>query len=178
MIRRLLLVAVVAVLLTALGVGVAGAAGNNTVKTAGDEILTPNVGISVTLRFVPGPISIRAGDSITWIGDDRARAPHTVTLTRNRAALVRNFGDFLFGTCPVCDAAQGAALAGHFPEGLPPVLELGTDDGFGDDGDSVLFGDGFPNSTTQTLTNVTPGETINYFCSIHPWMQGEINVRR
>lgn len=169
------MIAVAAVAVASLGAGVAGAAGVRTVKTLGDESLTPNVGVSASLRFSPGPVTIKAGDSIMWVGDDKAGAPHTVTLTRNPLALVQNFGDFAFGTCPACDAASGAALAGHFPAG-PPVLELGTADGFGDDGDSVLFGNGFPNSNTQALTNVSPGETIFYFCAIHPWMQGEIRV--
>ena len=172
--RKLLLVAIAVLVLAALGVGVALAGGSKTVKTQGDEVLKPNVKVEATLRFSPGPTTINAGDSITWVGADKAGAPHTVTLTRDPGALVQNFSDFLFGTCPACDAAIGAALGGHFPNG--PVLELGTGDGFGDDGDSILFGDGFPNSNTQVLTNVTPGETIFYFCAIHPWMQGSINV--
>ena len=174
MTKRNLVVAIAVLALAALGVGVALASGSNTVKTLGDEVLKPNVKVQATLHFSPGPITINVGDSITWVAADKAGAPHTVTLTRDPGVLVQTFSDFLLGTCPACEAAQGAALGGHFPNG--PVLELGTGDGFGDDGDSILIGDGFPNSNTQALTNVTSGETIFYFCSIHPWMQGSINV--
>ena len=163
------------VVLALLGAGVAMAAADKTVKTLGDEVLKPNVKVEATLRFSPGPTTIAPGDSITWVGADKPGAPHTVTLTRNPDALVQEFADLFLGTCPECDAAIGAALASHFGAG-PPVIEVGTGDGFGDDGDSVLFGDGFPNTTTQTLTNVTPGETLLYFCAIHPWMQGSIEV--
>lgn len=174
MTRKLYLVVVAVLVSAVIGAGVALADGSKTVKTLGDEVLKPNVKVEASLRFSPGPTTIEVGDSINWVGADKAGAPHTVTLTRNPSALVRTFSDFLLGTCPDCDAAIGAALGGHFGAG-PPVLELGTGDGFGDDGDSILFGGPFPNAT-QELTNVAPGETIFYFCAIHPWMQGSISV--
>lgn len=172
--RKLLMVVVAVFVLAALSVGVALAGEGKTVRTLGDEVLKPNVKVEATLRFSPGPTAIDVGDSITWVGADKAGAPHTVTLTRNPDALMDDFFDLFGGNCPECDAAINAALGAHFPAG-PPVLEVGTGDGFGDNGDSVLFGGPFPNST-QALTNVSPGETIFYFCSIHPWMQGSIMV--
>lgn len=172
---RLAITVVAALVLAVLGVSVAVATSNKTVRTLGDEVLRPNVMVQATLRFSPGPTTVAAGDSITWVGADKPGAPHTVTLTRNPNALADEFADLFLGTCPDCDAAIGAAFQAHFGGG-PPVLEVGTGDGFGDDGDSILFGDGFPNSTTQTLASVTPGETILYFCAFHPWMQGTINV--
>ncbi|MGH8959442.1 MAG: cupredoxin domain-containing protein [Acidimicrobiia bacterium] len=176
MTRKLILFTVGVVATTVLGLGAAAAQGTKTVRTMGDEVLKPNVSVHATLRFSPGPITVEPGDSVTWVGEDKSGAPHTVTLTRDPGELVQTFSDFLLGTCPACDAVIGAAFAGHFP-GAVPVLELGTGDGFGDDGDSILFGNGFPNSNTQSLTNVTPGETIYYFCAFHPWMQGSIDVK-
>ncbi|HJU50709.1 MAG TPA: hypothetical protein VJ815_00110 [Acidimicrobiia bacterium] len=176
MTRKLILFTVGVVAMTVLGLGVALAQGTKTVRTLGDEVLKPNVGVHATLHFSPGPINVEPGDAVTWVGADKAGAPHTVTLTRDPAVLVQTFSDFALGTCPACDAASGAAFGGHLG-GPSPVLELGTGDGFGDDGDSILFGNGFPNSNTQTLTNVTPGETIYYFCAFHPWMQGSIDVK-
>ena len=174
--RRLILFTVGVVAMTVLGLGVALAQGTKTVRTLGDEDLKPNVGVHATLHFSPGPLNIEPGETVTWVGADKAGAPHTVTLTRDAGDLVQTFSDFALGTCPACDAAAGAALGGHLG-GASPVLELGTGDGFGDDGDSILFGNGFPNSNTQTLTNVTPGETVYYFCAFHPWMQGSIDVK-
>lgn len=173
--RKLLLVAVAVLVLAALSVGVALAGEGKTVKTLGDEVLKPNVKVEATLRFSPGPTTIDVGDSITWVGADKADAPHTVTLTRNPDALMDEFADLFGGNCPECDAAIGAALGGHFATDPPTLLVDVGDPGFGDDGDSVLFGGPAPD-TTQTLTNVSPGESIFYFCAIHPWMQGSINV--
>ncbi|MGH8926213.1 MAG: cupredoxin domain-containing protein [Acidimicrobiia bacterium] len=177
MTRKLILFTAGVVAMTVLGLGVAAAQGTKTIRTMGDEVLKPNVSVHATLRFSPGPLTVGPGDSVTWVGEDKSGAPHTVTLTRDPDELVKTFSDFLLGTCPACDAVIGAALGGHFPIAGPPVLELRTGDGFGDDGDSFLFGNGFPNSNTQTLTNVTSGETIYYFCAIHSWMQGTIEVK-
>lgn len=178
--RRLLLLVSALVIVAALGVGMATAGSEGkTVRTLGDEVLKPNVGIRADLRFSPGPTSLSVGEEITWVGADKPGAPHSATLTRNPDALVQSFSDFLFGTCPECDAAIGEAAAAHFAS-FPPVVEVGTGDGFGDDGDSVMFGGGIPgipNEITVELTNATPGETIYYFCFIHPWMQGQLNVR-
>lgn len=178
--RRLLLLVSALVVLAALGAGLAAAGSEGkTVRTLGDEVLKPNVGIRADLRFSPGPTSLAVGEQITWVGADKVGAPHSATLTRNPDALVQSFSDFLFGTCPECDAAIGAAAGAHF-SAFPPVVEVGTGDGFGDDGDSVMFGGGIPgipNEITMELTNADPGETIYYFCFIHPWMQGQLNVR-
>lgn len=178
--RRLMLLAFTLVVLAALGAGMAMAGSEGkTVRTLGDEVLKPNVGIRADLRFSPGPTSLSVGEEITFIGADKPGAPHSATLTRNPDALVKTFSDFLFGTCPECDAAIEEAGEAHFAT-FPPEVEVGTDDGFGDDGDSVMFGGGIPglsNEITVELTNVDPGETIYYFCFIHPWMQGQLNVR-
>lgn len=176
--RRLVLVTVGVMAITALALAAAAAAGSRTVTTRGDEVLKVNVGVNSTLRFSPGPLTVGVGDSITWEAGDKIGAPHTVTLTRNPDALVETFLEFIgIEPCAECDAALGAAFGGHFPDMAAPVLELGLGDGFGDDGDSFLFGNGFPPSVTVTLDNVDPGETVFYFCAIHPWMQGSIEVQ-
>ena len=175
--RRLVLLTVGVIVMTALAVAASAAPAGRTVTTRGDEVLKVNVGVNSTLRFSPGPLTVAEGDSITWVAGDKIGAPHTVTLTRNPDALIETFLEMIgIEPCAPCDAALGGALGGHFPDAAPPVLELGLGDGFGDDGDSFLFGNGFPASKTVTLDNVTAGETIYYFCAIHPWMQGSIDV--
>ena len=76
---------------------------------------------------------------------------------------------------PTCDAAIGAALGGHFST-VPPTLVLDPDgDGeFDSPGDSMLF---FPGGSVSAQINSPAGTTLFYFCAIHPWMQGTINVK-
>jgi plastocyanin len=171
--RRLILVVAVLGLTAVATVGIATAESGKTVHTRGDEVLRPNQSIRSDLRFSPGSATIESGDTVTWVHSDDTEAPHTVTIaTENQ--LVQTFSDFVLGTCPDCDAASGAALAGHFPGG-PPVLELDDGDGeFDDPGDSVLF---FPGQTFAKQINSPAGTTLFYFCAIHPWMQGSISVK-
>jgi plastocyanin len=169
----MILLAVVA-LLALTSVAVFSASPARTVKTLGDEVLKPNVMISSNLRFEPGPLTIRSGDTVTWVHSDDTEAPHTVTLA-NENELVRTFADFL-GACPPCTAAINAALAGHFPPNQPPVPVLDPDgDGlFDSPGDSLLF---FPGESVSAAVAAPSGSTVYYFCAIHPWMQGTIDVR-
>lgn len=178
--KRILLLAAAATTLAMIGVGVAAAGGNTTVRSMGDETLKPNVAVRADLRFSPGPISASPGEEITWVGADKPGAPHSVTLTRDPGALVATFSDFALGTCPDCDALIEAAGDAHFAA-FPPITRIGFSDGFGDDGDSLLFGGaipGIPNEHSATLVNVTPGETVFYTCFFHPWMQGTINITK
>jgi plastocyanin len=154
------------------GIAVVFAGGTKTVYTRGDEVLIPNVQIRADLRFSPGPAVVNSGDTIQWEHADHTEAPHTVTIVQEDA-LVQDFGDFL-GECPQCDAAAGAALAGHGLLGGPlnPVLDDG-DGEFNNAGDSLLF---FHGQTVSAQINAAPGTKLLYFCALHPWMQGEIIV--
>jgi plastocyanin len=171
--RRFTLVVAVLGLAALATAGLAAAESGKTVHTRGDEILRPNQSIRSDLRFSPGSVTIKSGDTVTWVNSDDAAAPHTVTIaTENQ--LVQTFSDFVLGTCPDCDAAIGAALGGHFGGG-PPVLELDDGDGeFDDPGDSVLY---FPGESFDKQINAPGGTTLFYFCAIHPWMQGSISIR-
>jgi len=161
------------IVLVLVGVGAVGAdTGGRTVFTRGDEVLMPNILIRSDLRFSPGRVGIDSGEMMTWVHADKTLAPHTMTLATPEQ-LVENFEDFLF--CGECAAAIGAALAGHFPPGLPPVPVLDPDgDGeYGTPADSLLI---FPGETVSAQINSAAGTTLLYFCAIHPWMQGSIEV--
>lgn len=153
--------------------GIASAGPGKIVRTMGDEVLVPNTFVRTDLRFSPGPLSIKSGDTVSWEHADKTDAPHTVTIA-TADQLVQDFGDFLFGECPACDAATGSALGGHFPGG-PPVPVLDDGDGeFDDPGDSLLF---FHGETVSAQINAPAGTTLLYFCALHPWMQGSITVQ-
>ena len=172
--KHLALFATVLVLVVLAGVIVASAGGTKTVRTLGEEVLQPNVRVFSNLRFSPGPTVIGSGDTVSWVHSDDTEAPHTVTLA-TLDQLVQDFGDFIGGECPACEAAAGAALGGHFGT-FPPTIVLDPDqDGqFSSPGDSLLF---FPGETVSAQINVPAGTTLNYFCAIHPWMQGTIEVK-
>ncbi len=169
--RFVVIAALTGLLLVALGA--AGAyAGSNTETTRGDEVLEPNQRISSNLRFSPGQDALASGETMTWVHGDKTLAPHTVTLA-TADELVGNFDDF-FG-CEPCLAAIGAALAGHFPDEFTvvPVLDPDGDGLFDSPGDSMLF---FPGQTISAQISNPAGEILYYFCAIHPWMQGTIEV--
>lgn len=176
--KRTILLLVPVLLLALIGAGIASAGSGRTVRTLGDEVMEPNVRVNANLRFSPGPLTASVGEEVTWVGADAVGAPHTVTLTRDEDRLMQDPEDLFFGACEPCNEVVDAAFAAHFAT-FPPTLEVGTADGFGDDGDSLLFGGGIPglaNEITAELTNVSPGETVFYFCAFHPWMQGSIRV--
>ncbi len=159
-------------LLIVAGVAVVSANSGATVYTRGDEILKQNVKVEATLRFSPGPVTIKSGDTVTWTHADKTDAPHTVTIaTPNQ--LVTQFVDLFLGTCPDCDAAIGAASFGHFVLGLP-VLDPDNDGEFISPGDSKLF---FHGETVSAQINAPAGTTLYYFCALHPWMIGSIQVK-
>ncbi|HEX9616747.1 MAG TPA: hypothetical protein VGA03_04980 [Anaerolineales bacterium] len=172
--KHLALFVTVFVLLVMAGVIAANAGGSKTVRTLGDVVLKPNVRVFSNLRFSPGPTVISSGDTVFWMHSDDTEDPHTVTLA-SPDQLVQDFGDFIGGECPACEAAAGAALGGHFGT-FPPTIVLDPDqDGqFSSPGDSLLF---FPGETVSAQINVPAGTTLNYFCAIHPWMQGTIEVK-
>jgi plastocyanin len=164
----------VAALIVLAGAVVANAGRDRLVRTLGDEILQPNVRVFSDLRFSPGPLVIRSGETVTWLHADDTEAPHTVTLASPNQ-LVQDFDDFL-GGCPDCQAAINAAIAGHFPPNQPPVPVLDPDgDGqFDSPGDSLLF---FAGESVSAAVEAPAGSAVYYFCAIHPWMQGRIDVR-
>ncbi len=172
--KSLFAMTLLAALLIAVGAAVAFAGGTKTVYTRGDEVLDPNIKIYSNLRFSPGPVVIQSGDTVQWSHADKTEAPHTVTIA-TADQLVQSFEDFL-GACPACDAAAGAALVGHNLFGGPPFVDV-LDDGdgqFDDSGDSILF---FHGQTVSAQINAPAGTTLLYFCALHPWMQGTIEVK-
>ena len=140
---------------------------DKTVRIRGDEKVAINSVLLSTLRFSPGPVTIKSGDTVTWVDADAVDgAPHTITIA-NAEDLPQTFFDIIFACVPC-----GPALAGHFPGG-PPVLVLG-DGELSTPGESLLF---FEGGSVSSVINASPGTTLYYLCVIHPWMQGTINVK-
>lgn len=166
-------VSFIVVLLFLVGVVIASA-DSKTVRTLGDNIVQPNVKIASSLRFSPGPVTVKSGDTITWVHADDTEEPHTVTFG-NQADLGDTFEE-VFG----CGAPGGLceqALAGHGAFG--PVLDaFGPGDAANpvvdEVGDSLLF---FAGESITATVGAAPGSTLYYLCAIHPWMQGTVEVK-
>lgn len=170
--KKLLALSMFTVSLLVIGVSVVSASQGATVRTMGTEVVKPNISVFSDFRFSPGPTTIKSGDTVTWV--EKTGDTHTITLaTQNQ--LVKTFSDFIGGTCPACTAAINAALAGHFGTTPPtPVLDPDGNGKFDSPGDSLLLA---PSGSVSAQINVPAGTTLYYFCAIHPWMQGTINVK-
>ncbi len=100
-------------------VGIAQATPDRTVRATGDEQFVPNVKIMATLRWSPGPLTVKSGATVTWV-NEHPDIPHTISIVAE--ADVPDGIDALFN-CPVCNAI----LAAHFPAGPPvPVVDVGA----------------------------------------------------
>ncbi|MFL5805421.1 MAG: hypothetical protein ACJ8CR_27255 [Roseiflexaceae bacterium] len=157
----------------------ASASSERTVRVVGGDDFKPNTKITSNLRFSPGPLSVRSGDTITWVdADDEPDEPHTITIVE-QSALPTSFATI--DACYAPAAPCSTALMGHFPlaEQTPPdqvvqVLDPDHDGGLSTPGDSLVL---FPNGSVSANVTAPAGTTLSYLCAIHPWMQGTINVR-
>ena len=152
--------------------GAASAGPARTVQIGGGEQFVPNAMIMATLRFLPGPLSVASGDTVTWTnGTDE---PHTITIVD--AVDVPTSLQQVFE----CSAPGGPcfpALSGHLATNPPTfVLGGGADGAAGLDGvgDSLLV---FPGGAISASVTAASGSTLHYLCAIHPWMIGSIAVR-
>jgi plastocyanin len=152
-------------LTSALYAGIARAAPDRTVRAIGEEQFVPNVKVMATLRWSPGPLTVKTGDSVTWVSETPDE-PHTISVVPE-ANVPAGIGDVF--NCVVC----GPFLAGHFPGGPPvPVLNVGAA-GLDAPGDSLLLP---PGGEVTTVISAPAGSRLFYLCAIHPWMIGSIIV--
>ncbi|HEY7063599.1 MAG TPA: plastocyanin/azurin family copper-binding protein [Chloroflexota bacterium] len=126
------------------GQTVAGA-GNNAV-TIGAGFVTgtaPGLLQSVSVnRFLPGNVTVRQGDTVTWTANDPA-TPHTVTFGVEPTPPTK-----VVGTPPI-------VLTTPYPQlGVGPTVSSG------------LLGQGQPSGRIYSVTFNAPG-TYQYYCSLH-----------
>jgi plastocyanin len=162
---RKVMIALGAVLLLALSIGVAAGAGPTTVAVRGAERFVPNAMIQSTFRFSPGRISVTSGQEVTWVDEGQAAAPHTVTVVASLPATIEE----VFGCEPCADAL---AAHGLFGGEIVPVVEA-ENAGLDSVGDSLLF---LPGGSVSAVVSAPAGTTLLYLCALHPWMQGSISV--
>jgi plastocyanin len=168
------LVTAVAAVAIALVLGVTtGAAGNGrTVKSEGDEQFVPNAKIQATLKFAPGRISIKSGETLTFEHGDRTQDPHTLSIV-NKDEVPASIDDVF--NC----GAPGTVCSDVFnqfpgePTGPMFVDATGTDAGIDGRLDTLFI---TPGGSISAPVTAPSGSTLYFICAIHPWMQGEIDV--
>ena len=167
------LAVVVVATATLFGAGDSSAAGGNTVRTEGTAQFIPNHKLAFTLRFSPGHIVVKSGETLTLEHSDKAQDPHTLSIVNADevpADLDAVFNCGAPGT--VCDEdllsiRRGTGRA-YFVEG--PGTAQGVDGRL----DSFFVPAG--GSISEEVT-AEPGTTLNFICAIHAWMQGDITVK-
>lgn len=180
MTRRSTVAALVAV--AALGVAAAPAAAKkNEIVIKGDFKWRAGKGVVDTQRFTPLKVAVKSGATVTVRNKSKAPDPHTITFIEN-SLMPDGFES------PIV----GATFAAHQPGGeeAPPIIKLDDGVAAADQaaplavntlgtleaaGDSEFMAPG--QKSTKFVVTADKGSTLPYFCAIHPWMIGKINVK-
>jgi plastocyanin len=147
----------------------ASGATDKTVKSQGTEQFVPNSKIMSNLRFAPGHVVLRSGDTLTFQHADRTDEPHTLSIIN--ADEVPATIDQVF-ECEVCNDVFAILPA----EPTSSLFVNGPGTGPGIDGrlDTLFV---LPGESVSAPVTAPSGSTLHFFCAIHPWMQGRIDVR-
>ena len=129
----------------------------------------------LVLDFGPKAVSIKAGESVTWIG----LGVHTISFNAPKDAYnaLTKGDDGKFhanGKMSAPAGGPGAEPAPEGPPGPPKITDGGSWDGTGFRNTGVMFS--FPPSLAgYKLTFTKPG-TYGYVCLVHPGMTGSVKV--
>ncbi len=157
--RLVILTSLVAVIVLGLFTYGAASAGTATVTIGGVENFTPNALVNSTFHFTPGPITVRTGESVTFV--NTVGDPHTVSVV-NKADLPTSINQVF--DCAICNT-----IFANFVPGLTSLSAPYQ---------SVFLNPaGQPGDSVTVQITAPSGTTLRYMCAIHPWMQGTINVR-
>jgi plastocyanin len=164
--RKLAILAVSLVFAVAMSISVS--ASDRVVQILGEERFVPNRLIASTFHFLPGFRRVQSGGSVTWV--NRTDDEHTVTIV-DEEDVPADFDEVF--ECRDPGGVCRAALDAHFGTDPPTlVINVGAA-GLDAAGDSLLIEEG---ATVSAVVSAPAGTNLHYICSVHPWMQGEIEV--
>jgi plastocyanin len=150
------------------GIGTAAAAKQNTVTIKGGTVFKAGEFVKDDVRFAPRTITVKSGATVRVRNRGTDPAPHTLSVVR-RADQPTSFED-----CPQCGPLMQAHQANEETGEVGiPLVNAGAE-GFDQPGDSQFIP---PEQGISFKVTAAKGTTLNYFCVVHPWMQGRIKVR-
>ena len=186
--RHMILIAGAVASLAALTVGQASASTPRTVEIVGQQDLGAPSG--EVFYFKQGRIVVHKDDTVVW--KNETPAPHSITIVdRNEVpqTLAQTLG------CDFCETFMFAHAPTIGPEGPVPPFVAQLDglkvsgatparlDGLNDSIVVAGQGESYPSTlggvigdSVSAVITAPEGTTLTYVCSIHPWMQGEIQV--
>jgi plastocyanin len=167
--------------LSVVAIGSAGAAAKkNQIEIKGGAVFVPGVRAADNQHFTPRKLTVKSGTLVT-LRNRTKTDPHSISFVK-KAFLPKSF-----------DAAAAGPLGiAHGENDTGPPTAIKVDNGvaaadqnaplnvdtLGDDktaGDSQFIGPGEKRITFKVTAK--KGAKLYYFCIIHPWMQGQINVK-
>ena len=163
------------------------AAKKNQIQIVGGTSIEINKFVKDNQRFVSPLGKVRSGATVKVVNKAKTQDPHSISFAAKRFLPGDSFEEFETPVFPLLGQAHG--IPQDDPEGEPtifvtdngqPVPAGGTlqaDTEFTDTvmGDSAFIAPGQKSFSFKVTADA--GTTLNYFCAIHPWMQGKIRVK-
>ena len=167
-------VAVALVAGTVMWFATAGSAADHTVRAVGSSTFVPDGKVSSNLRWSPGPLTVKSGDSLTLVHASDPE-PHTFTIV-NAADVPTNVNDVFNCGSPgtICDTVFSIVGPQIVDQNAAQFVDVNGTGGLSGRVDTVYL----PPGTSITVPVTAPaGTTLHYMCVIHAWMQGTIAVK-
>jgi plastocyanin len=165
------LVATAALGVSALGVGVAGAATKNRIDIVGGASIKPGESAPDNQHFTPNDLEVKSGATVKLFDKAKTEDPHTISIVK-KSDLPKTAKQAF--NCAKCNAILGSHEVNEQTGQVgKPVVDVGQP-GFDAPGDSAVV---MPKGKISFKVTAKKGSSLYYLCAIHPWMQGRIKVK-
>jgi plastocyanin len=158
----------------------------NTIQIVGGISIEINKGIKDNQRFISPLGKVKSGATVKVV-NRKTPDPHTISFAAKQFLPGDSFEEFETAVFPLLGQAHG--VPEDDPNGEPSIFvvdngvevpEGGTleaDTVFTDTvmGDSAFIAPGQKSFSFKVTADA--GSTLNFFCAVHPWMQGKIRVK-
>jgi plastocyanin len=163
------LAAVVAVAVTAVALGASAGSTAKLTAAAGSKFVI-NKYAQDTAHFSPGAVTIKSGGTLSVKA--QAGPPHSFSIVKE-SELPKTTKQI--EQCKICETLAKAHGADPNSDAPPSklVVDVGAT-GIDQPGDSVFLP---PGQTTKLKITAKKGKTLYFFCAVHPWMQGKLQVK-